>query len=31
MRAENGQTVAWVVVLCGVAGIVAALLSGPGA
>jgi hypothetical protein len=30
MRADNGNTVVWVVVLCGVCGLVAALLSGPG-
>jgi hypothetical protein len=30
MRTENGQTVAWVVAFCGVLGVVAALLSGPG-
>ena len=30
MRTDNGQTVAWVVVLCGLSGVVAALISGPG-
>jgi hypothetical protein len=29
MRTADGQTVAWIVVLCGIAGVLAALLSGP--
>lgn len=30
MRTDNGQAVAWVAVFCGLSGIVAALISGPG-
>jgi hypothetical protein len=30
MRAADGQAVAWIVVLCGIAGIVAAAVSGSG-
>jgi hypothetical protein len=29
MKTADGQAVAWIVVLCGLAGIVAAVLSGP--
>jgi hypothetical protein len=29
MKTADGQAVAWIVVLCGFAGIVAAVLSGP--